>query len=125
MNDLLIKFEAFVRSEDLFRKGQRLLVAVSGGVDSVVLARLCRSAGYDIEIAHCNFQLRGEESFRDEEYTAQFSGLIRKVLHGNITSLSRKPQEHCVTHFSVKLPMTGGLTGSSLPITLMIMWRPC
>lgn len=81
MNDLLIKFEAFVKSEGLFRKGQRLLVAVSGGVDSVVLARLCRWAGYDIEIAHCNFQLRGEESLRDEEYTAQFSGMINAPYH--------------------------------------------
>lgn len=81
MNDLLIRFEAFIRDEHLFRKGQRLLVTVSGGVDSVVLARLCRSAGYDIEIAHCNFQLRGAESLRDEEYTAQFAGMINAPFH--------------------------------------------
>jgi tRNA(Ile)-lysidine synthase len=81
MNNLLIKFEAFIRSESLFSKNQRLLVAVSGGVDSIVLARLCRSAGYDIEIAHCNFQLRGEESLRDEEYTAQFAGMINIPFH--------------------------------------------
>ncbi|HSF46685.1 MAG TPA: tRNA lysidine(34) synthetase TilS [Chitinophagaceae bacterium] len=81
MDPLLTKFEDFIRSEHLFRKGHRLLVAVSGGVDSVVLARLCRSAGYYLEIAHCNFQLRGDESLRDEEYTAQFAEMINAPYH--------------------------------------------
>jgi tRNA(Ile)-lysidine synthase len=81
MDNLLTRFGTFVRTEQLFRNGQRLLVTVSGGVDSVVLARLCRSAGYHIEIAHCNFQLRGEESLRDEEFTAQFAEMINAPFH--------------------------------------------
>jgi tRNA(Ile)-lysidine synthase len=81
MDNLLVRFGNFVKAEQLFRPGHRLLVTVSGGVDSVVLARLCRSAGYYIEIAHCNFQLRGEESLRDEEYTAQFAGIINAPFH--------------------------------------------
>lgn len=46
----------------------RLLLAVSGGVDSMALCSLCREAGFIFSIAHCNFGLRGEESRRDETF---------------------------------------------------------
>ncbi len=74
--DLQTEFEQFIRTERLFTRQQRLLVAVSGGVDSVVLAHLCRALEFDIELAHCNFQLRGAESMRDEEFSVQFAGML-------------------------------------------------
>lgn len=66
--DLLRRFRAYIQQHDLFQTKDHLLLAVSGGVDSVTLCELCRQAGYPFTIAHCNFQLRGEESLRDEEF---------------------------------------------------------
>jgi tRNA(Ile)-lysidine synthase len=66
--DLLEAFKIFIRQNNLFSQKDKLLLAVSGGVDSVVLCELCKQSGFDFLIAHCNFQLRGEESERDEKF---------------------------------------------------------
>jgi tRNA(Ile)-lysidine synthase len=71
--NLLSSFEQFIKTEHLFHPKDRLLLAVSGGVDSVVLCALCHAAGYDFEIAHCNFQLRGEESNGDEQFVKELA----------------------------------------------------
>ncbi len=70
---LLQKFIEFIKKENLFQPKDKLLLAVSGGVDSVVLCELCKQAGYDFVIAHCNFQLRGGESERDEQFVRELS----------------------------------------------------
>ncbi|QNA46446.1 tRNA lysidine(34) synthetase TilS [Lacibacter sediminis] len=63
---LLSRFQQYIQQHHLFQTKDQLLLAVSGGVDSVVLADLCHKAGNQFIIAHCNFQLRGEESDADE-----------------------------------------------------------
>jgi len=68
MTTLPQQLDHFVREQHLLRPGQRVLVAVSGGVDSVVLAHLLRAQGWPIGIAHCNFRLRGAASEEDEAF---------------------------------------------------------
>lgn len=69
--NLLKEFEQYIKQQNLFNTKDKLLLAVSGGVDSVVLCELCRRAGFDFFIAHCNFQLRAAESERDENFVRE------------------------------------------------------
>jgi tRNA(Ile)-lysidine synthase len=69
--NLVEKFKEYIKQQNLFQPKDKLLLAVSGGVDSVVLCELCKQAGYDFTIAHCNFQLREEESERDENFVRE------------------------------------------------------
>lgn len=62
---MINSFQNFIRRENLFQPKERVLLAVSGGVDSVVLCHLFHQANLDFGIAHCNFQLRGNDSDED------------------------------------------------------------
>ncbi|KAA3621573.1 MAG: tRNA lysidine(34) synthetase TilS [Bacteroidetes bacterium] len=71
MDNLFGRFTAFIEENSLFTQKDKILLAVSGGVDSVVMAHLFKRAGYDAAIAHCNFMLRGAESDIDEDFCRQ------------------------------------------------------
>ena len=77
-------FKFFIEKHALFRLEDRLLVAVSGGVDSMVLCDLLIKSGYGFSVVHCNFQLRGVDSDDDELFVKDFC-----VRH-NIPSFIRK-----------------------------------
>lgn len=63
---LLAQFKAYIEAHALLTHEDRVLLAVSGGVDSMVMLALAAEAGYRIGVAHCNFSLRGAESDEDE-----------------------------------------------------------
>lgn len=65
---MLEKFINYIKKENLLNLSDRVLLAVSGGVDSIVLSELFKKGGYVFDIAHCNFQLRGVESDKDEQF---------------------------------------------------------
>jgi tRNA(Ile)-lysidine synthase len=71
--DLLQRFQQYIIDHRLFSPKDTLLLAVSGGLDSVVLCELCKQAGYSFIIAHCNFKLRGEESERDAAFVRELA----------------------------------------------------
>ncbi len=60
---------------------QKLLIAISGGLDSVVMAHLFHSLNYDIAFAHCNFQLRGEESDADAVFVKNLGTSLNVEVH--------------------------------------------
>ena len=63
---LLEAFQRYVAENDLATHDDRILLTVSGGVDSMVMLSLFTRSGYSVGVAHCNFQLRGAESEEDE-----------------------------------------------------------
>jgi tRNA(Ile)-lysidine synthase len=65
---MLIKFQNHLNSNFTQLKDKKILLAVSGGLDSMVLMHLFQELSYSIGIAHCNFQLRGKESDEDENF---------------------------------------------------------
>ena len=78
---LVKKVKEFIEKEDLFSKQDKILVALSGGADSVALTRILITLGYHCEVAHCNFELRGEESDRDEDFVRNFCRSLNIKCH--------------------------------------------
>lgn len=68
---MLHSFLTYINEQSLFKPTDKILLAVSGGKDSVVLFDLFCRAKFNFEVAHCNFQLRGEDSDQDALFVAQ------------------------------------------------------
>ena len=91
---LATNFVAHVSKEKLFQKDDHLLLAVSGGVDSMVLCHLCRQAGFDFSIAHCNFQLRNAESDLDEALVCAAANRFSVPFYTKRFDTSNYKQQH-------------------------------
>lgn len=78
---MLKQFEVNIHKNALFNKADKLLVAFSGGVDSVVLADLLHKAGYQFDLAHCNFQLRGTEANDDTDFCKTYADSINTTCY--------------------------------------------
>ncbi|WP_291528329.1 tRNA lysidine(34) synthetase TilS [Bacteroides sp. UBA939] len=65
------KVTQYIEQEKLFTPKDKILVALSGGADSVALLCLLLDMGYNCEAVHCNFHLRGDESDRDEMFVRE------------------------------------------------------
>jgi len=70
---MLSKFQKHLSENLPFLKEKKLLLAISGGIDSVVLTYLLKQLNYDISLAHCNFKLRDNESDGDEQFIRNFA----------------------------------------------------
>ncbi len=74
---MLAAFTEHINTNFSFFKNKKLLIAISGGIDSVVLTYLLYQLKFDISLAHCNFQLRGEDSDQDEMFVKQLAGQLQ------------------------------------------------
>lgn len=63
-----IAVEKHINQNLPFLKGKKLLVAISGGIDSIVLTHIFHKLKFNISLAHCNFMLRGKDSNKDEQF---------------------------------------------------------
>jgi len=70
---MLGQFKQYISSFRLFSAEEPVLLAISGGVDSMVMAELFHRAGLNFAIAHCNFNLRGSESNQDEAFVTSMA----------------------------------------------------
>lgn len=70
---MLEKFQAYINRYNLIAEGDKLILALSGGIDSMVLADLLLKAKVEFVAAHCNFHLRGEESDGDDWFVRKFA----------------------------------------------------
>lgn len=75
------KFVEFAQQNNLFNTNSKILAAVSGGMDSVVMTHLLKAAGLNFSIAHCNFQLRGDEATRDQSFCHDLAQQFRVKFH--------------------------------------------
>ena len=73
--------QKYIEEKQLFTLHDKVLVALSGGADSVALLRVLLVLGYHCEAAHCNFHLRGEESDRDERFVNELCKGLGVALH--------------------------------------------
>jgi tRNA(Ile)-lysidine synthase len=69
---MLSKFQNHIASRFSFLEDKKLFLAVSGGLDSMVLLHLLKQLPYEIAVLHCNFQLRGLESFGDQKFIEDY-----------------------------------------------------
>ena len=94
------KVQKFIEEKSLFTLQDKVLVALSGGADSVALLRVLLSLGYTCECMHCNFHLRGEESDRDEAFVKALCEEFTVLLHVTHFDTETYAKEH---HQSIEM----------------------
>ena len=78
---MIYKVQRFIEKHSLLNTNDKVLVALSGGADSVALLVAMRKLGYKCEAMHCNFHLRGAESDRDEQFVTELCKRLEVELH--------------------------------------------
>ena len=78
---MLQKFKQHLHQNFPFLEDSKLLIAISGGIDSVVLAHLCSQLNLNFSLCHCNFNLRGQESDDDEAFVKSLAKTLKTPVY--------------------------------------------
>ncbi len=78
---MLDKFLSYIAENKLLNNNHKVLLAVSGGIDSVVMMHLFRETSFSIHLAHCNFKLRSKESDEDEIFVLNMANKLKMKSH--------------------------------------------
>jgi tRNA(Ile)-lysidine synthase len=81
LNNMVHRFTTFIQTQQLCTDKDKILVAVSGGIDSMVMLHLFLKTGFRIGIAHCNFNLRGRESDDDQKFVGDYAKEMNLPFH--------------------------------------------
>lgn len=98
--NVLKRLTQFIKQHALFLSEERILLAVSGGRDSVLMAHLFNEARFKFGIAHCNFKLRGDESEKDEQFTSDLAAALDVPFYTTSFDTTNYSQEH---HISIQM----------------------
>lgn len=94
---LIDRFRNYISEENLFTAKESLLIAVSGGVDSIVLCELCHQCKFTFNIAHVNFQLRGVESDEDADFVRTIANKYQAPLFETSINASHYADEQNIS----------------------------
>jgi len=94
---LLAQFIKDIEIHFSFLKEKKLLIACSGGLDSVVLTHLMKRSGFEIALAHCNFSLRGKESDDDEMFVIGLAKQLEIPVFAETFDTKTFAQEHKIS----------------------------
>lgn len=97
MSKIVQNIQNYILRHGLLKEGQRVLVALSGGADSVCLLVVLRKLGYECFAAHCNFHLRGDESNRDERFVTELCSRLSVPLYITHFDTMLYAEEHGVS----------------------------
>lgn len=91
------RVKEYIEKNKLFLPEDRILLAVSGGADSMVMADVFTKNGYNVGIAHCNFSLRGEESDMDEQLVKQLATKNKLPFYAVRFDTKAYAEEHAIS----------------------------
>ncbi|GMN09011.1 tRNA lysidine(34) synthetase TilS [Croceitalea sp. MTPC9] len=102
---MLAEFKSHIENRFPFLKDSKLLIACSGGLDSIALSFLAKKLELDFALAHCNFKLRGRESDEDEQFVVDFCNkhTVKLFLKGFDTKKEMENQSGSIQMVARKL----------------------